>query len=175
VCDLYFATFHNPGMYLHHRFLSLTHAVESYHRRFVGGTELPEPQHRGRTEAILEATPDEYRDWLEENLKYSNELSFRRRLKDLVAKHLPGAAEATPFGDFFIERVVTTRNYYTHYDETLKDKCARGQELYWLTRKLEVILQASLLSEMGFEQETISRFLSRNPKVQYVRMQSSQT
>jgi hypothetical protein len=36
---------------------------------------------------ILTAVPDQYRQWLEEKLKYSNELSLRKRMKELLGRH----------------------------------------------------------------------------------------
>src|SRR5439155_25163510 len=41
VCELYFATLYNQDMPTRQRFLSLAHAVEAYHRAFIGGKYMP--------------------------------------------------------------------------------------------------------------------------------------
>jgi hypothetical protein len=74
-------------MYVDHKFLSLMQALETYHRRILGGNELSENHHNKRILEILTAVPDQYRQWLEEKLKYSNELSLRKRMKELLGRH----------------------------------------------------------------------------------------
>jgi hypothetical protein len=77
---------YNPSKYLDLNFLTLVQAVEAYHRRANDETDKPPGEHAARMKAILDATPAEHRDWLEEKLRYSNELSLRRRLKLLFAQ-----------------------------------------------------------------------------------------
>ena len=81
VCALYFGTLYNPSRYLDLNFLSLVHAIEAYHRRGSDETDKPAGEHEARLKEILDAAPAAYRDWLGEKLRYSNELSLRRRLK----------------------------------------------------------------------------------------------
>jgi hypothetical protein len=85
--DLYFGIIHSSNMYVDHKFLSLMQALETYHRRILGGNELSENHHNKRILEILTAVPDQYRQWLEEKLKYSNELSLRKRMKELLGRH----------------------------------------------------------------------------------------
>src|SRR5207247_4995939 len=42
VCELYFSTLYNQDMPTRQRFLSLAHAVEAYHRAFIGGKYMPD-------------------------------------------------------------------------------------------------------------------------------------
>ena len=55
----------------------------------------------------------------------------------------------------FINRVVATRNYLTHFDQSLEPQAARGEELYRITEKLKLLIEICLLRESGFEEERI--------------------
>lgn len=81
VCNLFFSVQYSPHMYLEHKFTNITQAIESYHRRRFRNQSLTEEEHHYRLEAIFAETPEDYRDWLREKLKYSNEPSFRNRIK----------------------------------------------------------------------------------------------
>lgn len=162
IYDLYFNTLYNPYMYLHHRFLSLIQALEAYHRRVMKNYELPEEQHKKRLEEIIKAVSPKYKNWLENKLKYSNEPTLRKRLKDILDENEEILGELFAEGSF-INKVVDTRNYLTHYDITLKERAVQGEELYDLTKKLEKLLKACILKELGFTRDEIKKLiLSKN-------------
>jgi hypothetical protein len=158
VRDLYFGTLYNPGAYLQHQFLSLAQALESYHRIRVRSEELPQEEHVQRVKRILDAAGEGDRKWLEEKLRWSNELTFRTRLKELFH----GLADTVPSvigdPDKFAGQVADTRNYLTHYDPELKNRAASGTELSKITERLKIVLQICLIRELGLNESTI-RFL----------------
>lgn len=49
-----------------------------------------------------------------------------------------------------IRRIVDSRNYLTHYNETLTKKLAQGTELWEICQKMEAILQLHFLERIGF-------------------------
>ncbi|MNR46244.1 hypothetical protein D3C85_1651850 [compost metagenome] len=49
-----------------------------------------------------------------------------------------------------------TRNYLTHYSENLKEKSAKGRELWILCQKMEVIFNLNFLKVVGFTDEEIN-------------------
>jgi hypothetical protein len=149
-------------MYLSHRFLSLAHAVEAYHRRAIGGSELPEDQHEKRLEGILGGCPHEHADWLREKLRYTNELSLRARLNKICETHGALLSSLKLQQGSFIERVVATRNYLTHLDPKLQKGAARGEDLHRLGLNLKILLEACLLAEMGFSEDEMMGFFKRN-------------
>jgi hypothetical protein len=142
----YFGPMYYP-MYLELRFLWYTQAVESYHRRVIGNCVLPETEHAKRMLEVMNAVPQNHRDWLDDELKYSNEPSFRRRLRELFSKF----PWIDPGDKAFISKVVVTRNYLTHYDTDLKESAASGEELYAVSLKFELLIKAILLTELGFD------------------------
>jgi len=159
IYNLYFGTLYNPRMYLEHRFLSLVQAVESYHQRVCGGEYLQEKEYRPVYEALVKAIPSEieedFRSSLEKRLKYGNEYSLRKRLKEIFEKYSVILSRFIEDKENFIERVADTRNYLTHWREGLKEHAAQGEELYRLTQKLNMILEICLLAELGFNSEEI--------------------
>jgi hypothetical protein len=87
IYDLYFGTLYNPRMYLEHRFLSLIQAIESFHQRTYGGEYLSDKDYKVVYDALVTAIPEEVgsdlKDRLKEYLKYGNEFSLRRRMKEI--------------------------------------------------------------------------------------------
>lgn len=167
VYQLYFGTMYAPRAYLRHQFLSLIQALEAYHRRVITTLELPDEEHCRRREGILDAVPDQYKDWLEGKLRYSNEPGLRKRLKEIFDKYPESVAFVV--GDNakrrkgFIHKVWATRNYLTHHDKELENQAARDGDLYQLIRKLKALLEICLLNEIGFADDHVQALLQRRP------------
>lgn len=166
VYDLYFGTLYNPRMYLEHRFLSLIKAIESFHRIIHGGEYLSAEDYKPVYDSLIKAIPDcvrnDLKERLKEYLKYGREFSLRKRLKEMLDKYQEILYKFIRNTNTFIEKVVNTRNYYTHHDKDLKEHSASGEELYHLTQKLKMLVEVCLLSELGFSSEEIkSLFLRR--------------
>lgn len=162
VYDLYFGTLYNPKMYLQHRFLSLIQAIESYHRRVKKNYELPEQEHNKRIVKILNAVPEEHKKWLEVKLAYSNEPTLRRRLKEILDNYPKIVNKFIRDKESFIQKVVDTRNYLIHYDAILKERSVETEEIYHVAQKLKILLEACLLTEIGFGLDEIKKLFSRN-------------
>ena len=70
---------------------------------------------------------------------------------------------STPYGtgrarSAFIDKVVNTRNYYTHYDEGIQDQAATdARELLQLYHKLDNLLMLHLLKLSGMEDSLITK------------------
>lgn len=159
VYDLYFGTLYNPRLYLEHKFLNYVHAIEIYHRRTMTNIDLPEEEHKRRVIEIINKVPDAYKGWLEDRLKYSNEPTLRNRFREIVDEN------SDVIGNFInskvIQQIVTTRNYLTHYDESLKNRTSRERELYYLINKLRLTLTVCLLKEIDFSLEEINEIIPR--------------
>jgi hypothetical protein len=160
VNQLYLGTVYNPQMFLEQRFLNLVHALEAHHRRTTSTLNLPEDEHENRMESILGAVPEEHKKWLEGELKYSNELKLRKRIKHIFDGHprtLDSVVGSGKDKKRFVNKVIDTRNYLTHFDESLKDRAARGAELHRLNDKLTHLLEMCLMAEIGFEDDEIKK------------------
>ncbi|MFQ6055917.1 MAG: HEPN domain-containing protein [Methanosarcinales archaeon] len=71
----------------------------------------------------------------------------------------------------FIEYVVNTRNFLTHYDKNIEMKAKTGQELYRLVQKMKFILEICFLIELEMPMETIKALVFRNQRYQYIAKQ----
>ncbi len=153
--NLYFLVMANRYMHLEGGFLFLVNGIESLHRRSSTETRMPPEEFHCLRDTILQNTPDLWKRLVDEKLKYANELSLRSRIKQMIE----------PFGDLFgsnadrnafVNRVVNTRNYLTHYDNSIKDQAVTDpRKLLQLRFKLEALVQLHLLYCLGVEHDHI--------------------
>lgn len=160
VHQLYFGTLYNPAMYQDQKFLAFVQALEAYHRRTMGNIELPKEKHEERIKNILDSSPTNYKGWLAGKLQYSNEPSLRKRLRDLIKSNEALTSHLTNNSKQFINDICTTRNYLIHYDLELEDEAVKREELYSLTQKLKVLIEACFLKQLGFTSQTVINTLS---------------
>lgn len=166
VYDLYFGTLYNPRMYLQHRFLSLIQALEAYHRRKFEGKYLSDNDYAQIYEKfkkfINELSIDSsFKESLKNKLNYGNEYSLRKRLKDLFEEYKEVINDFIKNKDVFINKIVDTRNYLTHYDKNLRKKAVNKEQLYHVTQQLKIIIMICLLSELGFDFKEIKSLLAK--------------
>jgi hypothetical protein len=131
VYRLFLGTVYNPRSYLEQPFLRLGQALQVYHRRALYVPDLPKEEHEKRVEKILDSVPAEFKGWLRQKLRIVSEPSLDHRLHKILKRHRgianlvvgrKGEARAE-----FVEKVVATRNYQTHFDENKWDEAARGR------------------------------------------------
>ena len=158
--DVYFTTMANTSQYVEVEFLQRVQGLETLHRRSSQETEMPENEFVSILSSLLLECPSGRQEWLKGRLRYANELSLRKRL----------SAMTEPFEQFFegqrkqkdfIDKAVVTRNYLTHYDARLETRAAKGQDLWKLTKGLEVLFQLHLLQFIGFNSDSVDQFLQR--------------
>jgi hypothetical protein len=172
VYDLYFGTLYNSSMYLQHEFLSLIQAIESYHRRIYNGEYLLNDDYTQIYQALIKAIPQEidnnFKESLKQKLKYHNEFSLRKRLKEILEKCGDAVNLLIHKNEIFIEDVVNTRNFLTHYDKGIEVKAKKDQELYGLVQKMKFTLEICFLIELEIPEETVKSLVSRNQRYQYL-------
>lgn len=163
VYNLYIGTLSTPRMSEEPRFLSLTQAMESFHRRRCGGAYLSRDEYTPVCERLVESIPESvaepHRDALKTRLFYGNEFSFRKRLEAIFDKHQEVLGLIVEDSKSFVFEVKQTRNYLTHYDEDIKREggVADGADLYLLGQKLASVLEICLLAELGFSMDEQKR------------------
>ena len=156
--DGYFTSMANTSQYLEDEFLQRARGIETIHRRSSTDTVMPKEEFEELVAHLVASSPNDRREWLKGELKYANGLSLRRRLRLMIEPF------ERFFGDHrqqraFVNNVVITRNYLTHYDTSLENQAAEGRELLQLTRKLEVLLQLHMLQFIGFDAGQVDRSL----------------
>jgi hypothetical protein len=167
VCDLFFSVMYNRNLYQENRFLNIAQAAETYHRRRFK-KDVPGDEHVKRLAAILASAPEEYREWLEKKLTYSHEPNLSQRLKDLIREVDKVIKPLLRRKDSFVQKVVDTRNFLTHYDPSLENKAAKGEALFVLTQTLSLLVQACFLHELGLSDEKSIEFFGRSSDYKFV-------
>lgn len=152
---LYFSTKTGAQKYLDGKFLALAQGLETYHRRTSSETLMDEAPYETLVSEILEGCPAEHLDWLKGRLMHGNEINLGKRIKKIIEPfkdHLGTSGERSKL----LRKIVDTRNYLTHYSESLRDKSAKGRDLWVLCMKMEVIFNLHFLRVIGFTDEEIN-------------------
>lgn len=152
--NLYFSTKAGAQKYLQGKFLALAQGLETYHRRTSSEMLMEPTSFESLVSKILNDCPEEHVAWLKGRLMYGNEINLGKRLQRIIEPfkaHLGTSKERSKI----LRKIVDTRNYLTHYSESLKDGSAKGRELWVLCQKMEVIFSLHFLKVVGFTDEKI--------------------
>ena len=161
-------------MFLEEQFMTYARAVEVYHRQIHDEPYIDDSDYETICEGLKETLnslmptcKNERCKSLEQaihsSLKYANRPSLRRRLKDTGKRYTVYNERLFENYKEFIEDVVTTRNYLTHFDENDEKRAKlEFRELYSMRERLRVILEIGLLSELGLNESQIQRIIFRS-------------
>jgi hypothetical protein len=146
-------------------FISLMQVLEGFHRGVMDGTYLPAERYADVEEALVKAIPsnlnDDHAKSLRSRIKYGNEVSLRRRVRELLARLPKGIQERLLGKDGkLVQRWVDSRNYFTHWDESLRPGLLDGGELYHTNVRLRHFMRALFLNLMGVSSEAIDKGLA---------------
>jgi hypothetical protein len=117
------------------------------------------------TGTLVKLCPEERREWLSGRLLHGNEVTLGLRIKSIIE----------PFKEQFgtskersklIRSIVDTRNYLTHYDNSLEAAAATGVALWLLCLKMEAVFQLHLLQVLGFTEAEIGSVLENSKELQ---------
>jgi hypothetical protein len=159
--NLYFSTKQGAYKYLEGNFLSLSQGLETYHRRVSNETLMEHQKYESLMEGLLKSCPDEHKTWLEGRLQHGNEINLRKRITRIIEpfkSYLGNSVERRKL----INSIVDTRNYLTHYDESLKDQAVDGRQLHALSQKMEAMFQLHFLKLLGFTNEQITSVIDES-------------
>lgn len=133
-------------------FLNLMQALETYHARFVCGNAK---DYKKRVKQLVAASGSDpsLQDFLcDEGQEGSKSLYLKSRISDLL--YAEGKRPVVPrridFKDF-PQKLVDTRNYYTHYSKDKKDKAFDKDELPTVNAELMALLEYHLMLTLGFD------------------------
>ena len=165
--NLYFLAQLRPQPSLEVRFLSLIQGLEAYHRKSCDDKYMEDDEFKTIRRRVIKEFPKKDRNWFGARLNYANELTLRDRIRRMV----------DAFNNFFSEEektllinlIVDTRNYLTHYDSVLESDAAKGEDLYILCLKMELLFELHFLYLMGFSAEQIQSIADNCPKLQWKR------
>lgn len=173
-------------------FLNLAQAAETYHRERrksrgenKGRYQSDNKWQKGIYKKLMNALPDklledssneseeDFRDAVEDSLRYANNYSLITRLEDLlheVRKIVPeGFLKDGDEIKKTAEDIKKIRNYYTHFsgDEDTKRKAKDAIVISKLSRRLELALETLLLRDIGIPAKVIQSFIESNIRYRY--------
>lgn len=144
-------------------FMNIIHGLENFHRSVRKNTVISEQKHKNRVAEVLKTIPPKYKDFIQSRLINSNEPSLHKRLESLIEEFgLSSFNKVVNDRDQFIRDVKNSRNYYTHFSKKLEKKALKGEQLFYLTEKLKILLISSILKEIGFSTNEIDRIIKNN-------------
>jgi hypothetical protein len=153
VLPLYFSLRFNDELYNNHRFLFLAQALEVYHAVTSDSAVAPTAEYKARLKRVLESVAEEDRKWVAEGLRFANKKTLAQRLKELLGRHPTEAARIAGDMPDFADKIRHTRNYYTHFEERLKNrgKIAGEAEITLLTERMQRLLEVCFLKDLGLD------------------------
>lgn len=168
--SLYFAGGYGGG-FIEGKLLSLTQAVEAFHRRFRQGLYIEKKQFRtGVLKPLLAAIPEEtderVRKSIGDRLNYANEYSQRERLESLVREFETAlrVLVADPF--VYPAAIIKHRNAFTHFDPKSRESggksSAEPERVLLYNFFLRLLLEACFLESMGFTTSEIATIFQRS-------------
>jgi hypothetical protein len=133
--DLFLGVEYNSSMFLESKFLTLTQALERYHRKRNGGGF----SQRERLENLIGRLPEDLQELVTDNVKA------------------------------FVDSIVDTRNYYTHYDESLRDRALTDRDLYLAVLQLGVLISILVFRELRIPDDLVREAHWRSKKCRILR------
>lgn len=128
---------------------------------YDNSSSLKNPNALGNPGAVLNNLDETYNvdsDFVNKmkhgTLKYANGYSLRKRLSELVDEYRPILNDLPHNITRKQNRVINTRNFLTHYDESISD-VARGDDIQELIWGLQQLIEVHLLTELGIADSII--------------------
>lgn len=165
--NVFFGSQYSTESPINAKFLSAAQSLESYHRSLGTGLYMDQEAYDTLIDTVYKCIPKEiqgdHRMSLKNRLRFGNEHSLRKRLAEMFSR-LPDDVRQVIAVDSskFINKIVETRNYYTHYDKLSEEKCLKGRGLLVATELLNALLSANLLLDLGIPPASLLKFLRRS-------------
>jgi hypothetical protein len=152
--------------YLESRFLTLCQSLEALSRATVRGHYLPQADYALAESKLVAAIPtdlpQDHRGSLAARIKYGNEWSLRKRIKNLL-ESLSSDNRQFVCGDAnrFRSGIVETRNYLIHCTDELRPLALGGDDLHWACEKMSLLLRILILKQFGIDESLIIKQLNK--------------
>jgi hypothetical protein len=138
------------------RFLNLCHVLEAYHRIKSDETYIQTEKYEKLLNIIIQAVPQEHKEYMRQRLQYGNELTLRKRFKQIYDLLPLKIQERIGDRENFYNKIVDTRNYLTHYDKNIESLALSYGEMIKYETIMLITCKALLLLEAGISSEMIS-------------------
>lgn len=147
---------YEKAFYVPMSFLKIVQAFEAFSRRMRDNCKIDVKEHQSRVNYIINKIDnDDYKQWLIDKLRYSNEPNLNSRIKDLFTEldfiiNMSGKEKKR-----IANKITRTRNYYTHFDEENKKNSMSVNEIFYITQYILLGLRVLIMIELGLDKKFI--------------------
>lgn len=162
--QIYIDTLYNKHLYTQNKFLNFVFALEIYHKRkFKSFDPAKETGNRKRVDRVLSKVQKKDAEWLRSKLEKQKETTnLETRLSDLFRLYVYITKSLKINTKISIGKIVQTRHRLVHHSEKASpSKLLNDEAMDITTQKLRIVLQSIFLSEMGFDEEFITKHIRR--------------
>lgn len=162
---LLFSIRYGGRMYVENRFQNVVNAAETLHRMSEANEIMPPDTFKAMRKSIVSAAPRMHREWLGNQLQYSNEPRLKHRLTRLA--ELAGSDLDWLVGDRekWVAIVVEARNRLTHR-EGKGPVAIDSEHLFFLVESVFLCVALALFALCGIETSTLSE--TNNQRVHFL-------
>ena len=153
---LYFHVCKNNFPYSEASFLTLMLELESYHRLMSDDEEdIDDSDFQKLRKDFIEISPEDHKEWVKRKLAYFNQISFRKRIQQLIYPFKSLFSDKKKI-DEFIGKIIDYRNNLTHYDEP---EYIEIEDIAYVNATLKLIFKLLFLQLIGFSIEEIESII----------------
>jgi len=154
-------------------FINIMQAIEAFHRRNYEGKIIDAEQYKQLEnqlkEFISQNAPADLINKLQGSLQHGNEFTLKNRLIELI-DNISADSKQLIFGEStsnqkinkFLQKLVSTRNYFTHYDEKGKKNIIESDKRFFAIKRLNALLTILLFKDLGVEEHVILSKIQEN-------------
>jgi len=168
---LFFGPRYADHMYLEPSFLMLVQALEVFHRtKHPAATMIPSDEYRKLRDALIKATPKQYKNLISARLNRGNDVFFKTRIVELA--NYAGPAVTNLVGqppDRWANKVKNTRNDLTHWNPVREGMEPGTPDFFDMRRQTLILMKTVLLRELGFSTSECARLLANNWEYRHTR------
>jgi hypothetical protein len=161
-CTIYFAPKYAPPAYIDMKFPVIVQALLLYDSRREAGTRrLAEEEERLRS--ILQRLSPADGRWVVDHVGIHPASPMKVVLASLLEEHAPYIDPLiSSRRDAFMSRVESTLLYMARRDDETERAALHGADLYWAMEKLNFLMKACFLKEIGFGPDKILAMFQKN-------------
>lgn len=159
---LVYGTLRHSSMFVETEFLTLSQAIEAYHRLRDNTKPVTTAEFKKILRAVCQAIKLECKgspieDRLLEGIRHANDIGLHDRVLSLLSRITQANAEKL-LGDLaeFERSLRQTRNHLTHFGIRKKPSVIDNpRELFFINQKLHALLRLLLLLDVGFNEKDV--------------------
>lgn len=158
---IYFIEAHERVFHIPMSFLKIVQALEAFSRRNRSNKSMSEEEFEDLQERLTAGiTVEEDKKLVLDML--SNEPRLRNRLTQLFSEVNDIFEISSRKRKSIINKIVNTRNYFTHFDNSLEDKKMEPNEMFDVSLYMKLVLRVILLKELNVSEELIRFRIKEN-------------